>query len=1040
MPIGPDSNSQGRERTDRSRFTSPKRADADDDGLNIRVLGPLKIVRDGVELRARPTGERTVLGLLVLAESAPVSLDSLAETLWGDKAPMRAASVVHTYVSRLRNVLGRWTPNGGERLRRDGAGYRLELAESEVDLALFRRLLREARAARASGSTGHACEAYDQSLSLWYAEPLEDIAALRQHPAVNYLVQERSAAILEYAEAASIAGWHARVLPHLRALVSREPLDESAHAQLMIALASKGRQGEALSVYEGLRLRLDEQLGVYPGPALQDAHARILRQEVPPAADPDALDSDSSPSVSPDALVKDWTDISARLPICQLPPSVTDFTGRIAESRKLAAVLEPADESAGVPIAVISGPPGVGKTALALHVAHTIRRSFPDGQLHIQMAGNSQSPRDPGDALGELLRALGVDGSSLPDSAGERSGLFRSLIAGRRVLVSIDDAAAAEQVRQLLPGTAEAAVIVTSRSRLGALEGARLLHLDPLPQEDAAEMLRQIVGRERMAADPAATDMLISLCGRLPLALRIVAAKLTTRPSWPVGRVTKAVADERYRLDELAVEDLAVRASISTSYETLDQPEQRAFRRLGLLEATEFAGWVIDALVGEPNASEVADTLVDKSLLTPIDADGMGEPRYQLHDLLRDYAAERLGDEPEDERSEALTRALTAWLEHAALADQRLPRVPAILRSDPSEPNGFPEALLRHAMRNPLAWFNTERLNLVAATRQACANGMYHLAGMLAAHQATFQFFQARLDDAEQLWRLVISAAEVAGDATAVANAELHFAPMLAERGKNAEAMGLLSRCLPVLTALGDEQTLAVALHCSAYCAEQQNLLDDARAYAVRGLEIARRIGDPYTEMSNLRILGVATTRLGDPDSGIPMCGEALALARQMQASYAEFETLQSLAYVCSLAYKHANTIDLCQQGIEMARKLEYPAGEAYMLGPMGDAYFALGRYEEAFKAFSLAQGIFQARGLVRANAICLLKLASTDQAVGRNEQAITKLKTSLPIFRELQLSSYEQRALSALRQLQLYAKPAGPSSFHGQRCRRRPP
>jgi DNA-binding SARP family transcriptional activator len=975
----------------------------------------LTIVLDGVKLRARPAGERNVLGLLVLAEGAPVTLDALIDALWAGKQPVTAVAIVQTYVSRLRSALGRLTADSRERLSHDGAGYRLTLAESEVDLGVFRRLLGEARAARRSGNDEHACEAFDRLLNLWRGEPFVGVDAVRGYSAVVRIVQERDAAVLEYAKAANSAGWHARVLTQLRELAGREPLDESAHAQLMITLAAIGRQGEALSLYEELRMRLDEQLGVYPGPLLQDAHARILRQEIPLAPPGQDAQAILSP-VGPNATAGYWAGITARPPVCQLPPSATDFIGRVRESRMLAAALGPGDGAAGVPIAVISGTPGVGKTALALHVAHSIRDEFPDGQFYVQMAGNSRSPREPGDALGELLRALGVDGSAVPDSLGERAGLFRSLIAGKKILVTVDDAVAADQVRPLLPGTAGSAVVVTARSRLGALAGARLLHLDPLPEEDAAEMLRRIVGRERVAADPAATGMLISACGRLPLALRIAAAKLAMRPSWPVAVVTKAVADERRRLDELAVDDLAVRASISPSYEALDPRERRAFRCLGLLEATEFAGWVIAALIGEPDASDAAGALVDRSLLMSVGADGTGEPRYRLHDLLRVYAVERLEDEPEESAAATLTRALTQWLELAAVADHCLPRVPGILRPGSGKPSGLPEALIRCATADPIAWFNAERLNLAAATRQACAIGQYELAVRLAAHQATFQFFQARLDDAEQLWPLVRSAAEAAGDEAAAARAALLFAPTLAERGKNAEAIGLLDWCLPAFAARGDEHALAVALHCRAYCAEQQNLLHDAAHYAMRSLDIARRIGDGHAEMYSLHVLGIATVRLGDADSGVRMCEESLAVARQMQEPYAEFEALQVLAYACSLAGKHAATIDLCQQGLELVDELGYLPGEGYMLGPLGDAYFSLERYDEALKALSRAHTIFESRGLVRNAAIALFKIGLTEQALGRHDQAMSKLEASLPVFRMLQLSSYEDKAHAALK------------------------
>lgn len=982
--------------------------------LRVGVLGPLSIQRGGVALRARPAGERTVLGLLVLAQGAPVSLSELVETLWGTEPPMSSAATVQTYISRLRKALGRSLADGRDRLSRDGSGYRLELAEPEVDLALFRRLLGEARVARGASDTTRACAAYDESLSLWYGEPFGGIDALREHPAVIHLMQERTAAILEYAEVASGKGRHGEVLPYLRTLVNREPLDESAHAHLMIALAGTGRQGEAISLYEALRLRLDQQLGVYPGLAVQDAHGRVLRQQIQPLAAEPA--GGGSRAVSADAPAEQRAGVVVRIPVCQLPPSLTDFTGRTTESRTMTSVLTSDSGSVGMPIVVVSGPPGVGKTALSLHVAHTLRGLFPDGQLYIHMAGNSPSPRDPADALNELLRGLGVAGSSIPDSLDERIGLFRSATAGKKVLMTVDDVAAADQVRPLLPGTAGAAVIVTARARLGALAGAHHQHLEPLQPREATEMLSRIVGGERVAAESAASQMLISACGNLPLALRIVAAKLATRPSWPVIVVARAISEARNRLDELVIGDLAVRASITSSYEALEATERCTFRRLGLLETTDVAQWAVAALLGTGDAAEAVEALVDKSLLMPTGTDNTGEPRYGLHDLLRDYAVERLEDESAGDRAAALTRALKAWAELAASADHRLPRVPAIARPSLTGSGCLPAELVRRVTADPVGWFNAERLNLASATRQACELGQYVLAGRLAAHQATFQFFQARLDDAERLWRIVIAAAEAAGDDVAAARADLQFAPILAERGKNDEAIRILGRCLSVFESLDDEQALGVAMHCRAYCAEEQNQLYDAVDYAQRGLDIARRIGDDIIVMTTQRIMGITTTRLGDLDRGIHMCEEALTLARRVQEPYAEFEALQSLAQACSIARRYDSTIDLCRQGLEKLSDIGYPAGEGYMLGPLGDAYFAVGRYREAWQAFSKAQQIFQSGGLVRTNAISLLKLAITEQEMDWHRQAISRLEAALPIFRELRLLDYEEKVLAALK------------------------
>lgn len=332
--------------------------------LQIRLILAWKTcshARPCTRIRTGSKGERTVLGLLVLSGRVPVSLDELVEALWPLKPPRSASAVVQTYVSRLRGVLGARTHDGRERLSRDGSGYQLELADSEVDLVLFSRLLREARAACIAANVGEACHTYDRALSLWYGKPFANINSLSGHSVIARLIHERAAAIIEYAGVASGAGCYSDALAQLRMLVSEEPLDETAHAHLMIALARSGRQSEALSIYEEMRLRLDEELGVYPGAVLQEAHARVLQQELPPAVVNRATLSLPGGSGDPE---ESYAGILGQRPICQLPPSVSDFTGRRSESRILGAALEPDNSSVSVAVAAISGAPGVGKTAL----------------------------------------------------------------------------------------------------------------------------------------------------------------------------------------------------------------------------------------------------------------------------------------------------------------------------------------------------------------------------------------------------------------------------------------------------------------------------------------------------------------------------------------------------------------------------------------------------------------------------------------------------------------------------------------------------
>lgn len=986
------------------------------DSVRVSVLGSLAVSRCGVEFALGAGMRRAVFGLLALHPNAALHREAIIDALWGDTPPATAVNQVQAHVSKLRRILDPARParDSASPLESLGPSYLLRATPEQLDLLAYHELAEHAREANARGDLDAACGLYEKALGLWRGSPLAELDLLRDHPAVTGLTSQQTALIIDYAEASFSAHRHDSVVSHLQSLAAREPLNEKAHAHLMIALAGIGQQAAALQAFDLLRRRLDDQLGVYPGAELAEAHDRVLRQDLPQAADGAA---DSALSASGPARVKGVRlPGNGRAPVCQLPPALPDFTGRAVEVGSLTSLLTPTPDSVGVPMAVISGPPGVGKTALALQVAHLLRHVFPDGQMHVELAGSTQLPRDPAEVLGELLRALGLHGSAIPDSATERAALLRSQMAGQKILVMADDARSVDQVRPLLPGTAGCAVIVTSRSRLGGMAGAHLRHLDALPHSDAVAMLSRIVGHERVAAETAASDMLVAACGRLPLAVRIAGAKLATRPAWPVMRIADAVADQRRRLDELTLDDLAFRASVMPSYEMLEERARRAFRRIGLLWPADVAEWVIAALLGERDAADVVNQLVDKSLLMPVGTDATGEPRYRLHDLLRDYASERLADEPEPERDAALVRVLRGWLEVAAAADLRLPRVPAIPRRAASRDESVVAgALVSRLTADPITWFNVERLNLMEATRRACTTSRHELAAQLAARQAAFQFFQARLDDAEQLWRSVIAAADSADDLLATAHAELQLVQFTAERGKNAEALAVLQRCVHVFEQLEDQRALALALHWRAYCAEEQDLLQEARKDAVQGVEVARLVRDRHSELSSLRILGVTTTRLGDHEAGIQACECALAIARELHEPYAEFECLHTLGFANLSASRHMAAISLCRRGEEMARDLGYAVGEAYALGPLGDAYHAVGRYDDAIEALSRAQRIFRDRGMQRGNALCLFKIALAQQALGRYGQAADHLKAALPILRELGLSGHEQRVIGAL-------------------------
>jgi tetratricopeptide (TPR) repeat protein len=886
-------------------------------------------------------------------------------------------------------------------LVRDGTGYRLRLTEDQLDLLVFRRLVGDARQARAAGAVGQACEAYERALALRRGEPLADIEVLRGHPAIVALADELAATVLEYTDVALSDSNEPldRVLPHLRALAARDRLNEASHARLMITLAAGGRQAEALREYEELRRRLDEQLGVLPGPEVRGAYARVLRQEIPARAEP----------AGPDDAVERWT------PVFQLPAAPADFTGRAAECERVISAAISASGQPGVPLVAMSGSPGVGKTALALYAAHRVRDQFPDGQLWVELAGSSARPRSPGDVLGELLRALGHDGSAIPDEDSERAASYRSRLAGRRVLVIVDDAASAAQVRLVMPGTAGCALVVTSRARLEGLDGAHLVPLDVMTTDDAAGLLTRIIGLHRVAADPPAAAELVRACGALPLALRIVGAKLATRPSWPVSAMVSKITGAHGRLGELRAGDLSVRASIASSYESLSEQSRRAFRLLALLGPSDFAEWAPGALLGDPGPDVVSE-LTDRSLLTPLSLDSTGEPRYRLHDLLRDFAAERLIDDPDASKKRALEHLLQGWLQLAYLADTRLPPEP-FFPLPTGEPPWMvvPGEVADRITANPIGWFTSERSNLLIAVEQACDIGRLDLARQLAVRQCAFQYLQGRHDDAERMWGVIADGAEQSGDLAGAVHGRLRIGASMSMRGLAAEPLPLLGWCVTSAEQLDELETLALALYWRGYCAWDLDDFEQAQSDADRGVCVAREAGSRVAELMNLRILGVALAKRDGGDLAITFSEQALAIASDLGVASYELVALHNLAFTYTLTGHYERAVTVCLRRIQLSRELGDVRAEAQSHAVLGDAHHQMGDHQMAAAYLLQALPVFREHRTRRHHALCLLKLGYAYEAMGSYAEAIGYLGESSLMFRQLNLPRKTEQAEHAL-------------------------
>jgi DNA-binding SARP family transcriptional activator len=547
--------------------------------LEYRILGPLEVVRDGVPLNLGGLVQQRILAALILEANRTVSTSRLAVAAWGADPPATAHRQVQNRIAALRAVLT--AAGAAPVLKSTTGGYRLSVPPESVDALVFEGLC----------GAGAAPVELRSALALWRGQALAGLSLDREAAALE---EKRVAALERCLELELAAGANQPVIAELAALVREQPFRERPVGLLMTALYQAGRQSEALTCFRDLAARLADELGLDPGAELQRLHGRILR------ADP-TLNPSRAPLPRP----------------CLLPSDVADFTGREEQLADLERLLHPDAPTAAVVVSAIAGKGGVGKTALAVHAAHRLRVEFPDGQLYVNLDGAGPKPTDPSEVLAWLLLVLGVEGRLIPNSLSERAALYRSRLADKRVLVLLDNAADEAQVRPLLPGLPNCRVLITSRSRLVGLAGARTIALDVLPPAQAIDLLGRVAGPERVAAEPAAAAEIVRLCGYLPLAVRIAGARLAARQHRPLSWLVTRLADEHRRLDELAVGDLEVRASFALSYQGLKPELRRAFRLLGLVTAPDFAPWVLSALLDVPmaQAEDLLESLVDAQLV-----------------------------------------------------------------------------------------------------------------------------------------------------------------------------------------------------------------------------------------------------------------------------------------------------------------------------------------------------------------------------------------------------------------------------------------
>jgi DNA-binding SARP family transcriptional activator len=911
--------------------------------MQVRLLGPVDVVVHGEPRPVHGLRRKAVLAVLALHDGEVVSTDYLADAVWGEDAPATAVNTLQSHVSYLRGVLETKTA-----ILARPPGYVLELPGDGTDVQMAERLLREGTQ---QADPADAVRCLQDALALWRGQPLADVADLAwlstQAERLDLLRMRIRQAL---SEARLAAGEHAQLVPELEQMVADYPLDERMHGQLMLALYRSGRQADALAVYHRLRHTLDAELGIDPSQVLRDLEAAILQQD---------------PSL--EAPTRGVAPAASAVPVpAQLPAAVPAFTGRGAELASLDAIAPWAAQAGSAPsgavvISAVSGTAGVGKTALAVHWAHRVAAQFPDGQLYVNLRGFDPggAALDPGQALHGFLDAFGVPATRIPDDLAGRSGLFRSVLAGKRVLVVLDNARSAEQVRPLLPGSPGCLAIVTSRDQLTGLvatEGASLLVVDLLTADDARDLLARRLGADRVAAEPQAADHIIAACARLPLALTIAAARAAISPSFPLAAIAAELREASSALDPFDGGDRAtdVRAVFSWSYRALTAPAARMFRLLGLHPGTDITVAAAASLAeAPPGQARALLTELTRAHLLAEHAPG----RYAFHDLLRAYASE-LARAHDDQNAQdaAVDRVLDHYLHtaHRAAAVME-PFHPITL--DPPQPGVIAGELA--TAEDAMAWFAAEQGTLLAAVQLAARTGPSTRAWQLTWTLSTYLLRLGLWHDLETACQAALDAARRAGDTTGEAHCLLRLALGYAKSGRTAQCQPLLRDALRLFEAIGDLPKQALVHRTLLWLAERQKRPAEMLSHSRRCYELYQMADHRAGQALALQDTGHAYALIGSYEEAIAHCERALAMMREVGVWAWEGAVWDSLGYIHHRRGDYQQAIVCYERALSCAREFADRFNEADSLNNLGDVHRSAGDLAAARRSWTQALRIF---------------------------------------------------------------------------------
>lgn len=933
-------------------------ATAPSTGFEFRVLGPLEVLFDGVSQSLRRSGTRAVLACLLLEPNQFVSMDRLVDTLWDDSPPATARTIIHGYISSLRKLLAQPAVRDEDdqpELVTHAPGYRLRVDSDRIDTHRARALVNHAQGLEPEERS----QVLTEALTLWRGPILSNVTSTRLHQMVTPNLEELRLLALEERIAADLElGKQHQLLAELPGLVEQYPLRERLTAQLILASYRAGHRAEAQSQYHALRGRLSTELGIDPGPDLRALYERLLQ------------DDESLLSPRPKQPVTITTGSLGRPIPAELPPAVSGFVGRERELEALDQMLVERERGSANLLAVLTGTAGVGKSALAVTWAHRVARNFPDGQLYASLRGfdSERAPLSPGEALTSMLKTLGVAADAIPVDLDDRTALYRSLVADRRVLVLLDNARDTDQVRPLLPGSSESLVVVTSRRRLDGLvvrSGARVLPLETLPTSAAMELLDRAGGPGKSLSEPDASRELAELCGGLPLALRIAAARLAANPGRGVAELVHELTDEGNRLRALDIDDAdtSVRRAFDISYRNLHPTHASTFRLLGLVPGHTFSVHAAAALCGtDPSSAQRRLRVLALAHLVTEPESG----RFGMHDLLRLYARDLLAGPTEDSGSSpeadgvALRRLMLYYLVVADEARRFLRPARDELNFAADETIARPHITSR---ADALEWFDAEWPNLVAAIRAANTEGMHDLAWPLVRLQFNYLSVRCPWEDWIRIYNDGLASARALEDPVGKVLMSAGLGVVYSRSGSPGVALAHYAESYRGAVATGDQSYVAMTQVNMGSVLFRLKRYAEAKVHCRDALQAYRTLGDRYREAGALNNLAQVEQVNGDLSA-------AFAHLQEAEAMYRESGDLEILSVVLNNRGEVSIELGRIAEGetyhheaLEVAQQCGSAMRQAAAYLGLGDAALSRGDYSVARTRWETALAIFETRG-----------------------------------------------------------------------------